>query len=210
MKRIKPLYALIVCGGKSERMGFEKFRLNYHGVEQWQHLYEELTHLCDGVFISCSVEQSVLFPASLPLIIDHDEYTGCGPMAAVLSAFNSYPSANFITVGCDYPFLQKADILQLIDAASEKQECSAAYNKEGMYEPLLAIYRTDIAELMKKFFQAGDYSLQHLLNTIDAFKVDVREKALYSANTPLQFLTVKQFLMDEKIKNDQLSEIPLK
>jgi molybdenum cofactor guanylyltransferase len=210
MKRIKPLYALIVCGGKSERMGFEKFRLNYHGVQQWQYLYEELSDLCDGIFISCSTEQSILFPSSLPVIVDDDEYGGCGPMSAVLSAFTNYPSANFIAVGCDYPFLNKADIKILIDAASGYDGCAAAYNKEGLYEPLLAIYRADVAELMKKFFHAGDYSLQYLLNTVDALKVDIREKALYSADTPLQFLTVKQFLMDEKIKNDQLSGIPLK
>src|SRR4051812_39594577 len=99
------VYGLVVCGGKSSRMGKDKSMLDYHGKPQRYYLYEMLEPLCEQVFISCSKEQAATIPSEYKIIEDAAEYEDIGPMAALLSAFKKYPKASFIAVGCDYPFI---------------------------------------------------------------------------------------------------------
>ena len=51
------LYGLIMCGGKSSRMGTDKSRIVYQQKEQQYHVYQMLQTFCEKVFISCNAEQ---------------------------------------------------------------------------------------------------------------------------------------------------------
>lgn len=207
MNRKRPLYALIVCGGKSQRMGMEKCLLDYHGNPQWQYIYETVKGLADATLISCNAQQAILFPSSLPVIIDDDKFGDIGPMNALLTAFEKYTDVDFLFIGCDYPFVSKADISLLLDAVNGNYESVAAYNDEAdMYEPMIALYNKGIAEVIKKKFAAGDFSLQRVLQDADVWRVNLRKEAIVSADTPQQFLAAKQMLNDDVIKNDQISE----
>ena len=52
------LNALILVGGKSSRMGKDKSRISYHGVEQIQHVKNMTESLGLQTFISCRADQS--------------------------------------------------------------------------------------------------------------------------------------------------------
>src|SRR4051812_47661865 len=53
----KPLNGLVLAGGKSERMGRDKTRINWHGKEQCYYISDLLKPFCSEVFISCRHEQ---------------------------------------------------------------------------------------------------------------------------------------------------------
>ncbi|MEP7262969.1 MAG: molybdenum cofactor guanylyltransferase [Bacteroidota bacterium] len=207
IKRIRPLYALIVCGGKSQRMGMEKCLLDYHGLPQWKYIYDITKEIAYATLISCNSEQTTLFPPTIPKIIDDDKFGDIGPMKALLTAFEKYTEVDFLVIGCDYPFILKEDINSILEAVSGKDENVAAYNNAAnKYEPMIAIYNKGVGEVIKERFANGDFSLQNVLWEVNAHPVNMRNDAIRSADTPQQFLAAKQILDDDVIKNNHISE----
>ncbi|RYE15297.1 MAG: molybdenum cofactor guanylyltransferase, partial [Sphingobacteriales bacterium] len=108
------LYGLVVCGGKSTRMGTDKSILNYHGQPQRYHLYNMLNTLCERSFISCNGEQATTIPDKYAVIVDDDKYGDIGPMKALLTAIDKHPNKSFLVVGCDYPYQNENELRRLI------------------------------------------------------------------------------------------------
>jgi molybdopterin-guanine dinucleotide biosynthesis protein A len=209
MKNKRPVYGLIVCGGNSERMGTDKCMLDYHGLPQWQYIFNMLEDLCDAVLISGSQQQQALWPASLPVIADDEQYSGMGPLVALLTAADKYPEVDFLLIGCDYPLLTSVDIRQLIASYHSKEHTAAVWNKEEeLYEPLIAVYTLDTVAAAQKLYSDGkrNYSLQFMLQEVNAFKVDLHAENRRSIDTPQQYLAVKQLVRDAALRNDQISE----
>jgi len=159
------LYGLILCGGQSSRMGEDKSLLNYHGKPQRYHLYELLQPYCEKIFISCSNQQVESIPASYNLIVDHEKYSGIGPMAALLSAFEKFPHHAFLAVGCDYPFIEKKHFQYLADERTGLDDAICYCHRETMMnEPLITIYESIAYRKILKNFDEKKYSLRQFLN----------------------------------------------
>ncbi len=195
---ITELYGLIVCGGKSSRMGQDKCMLIYHHKQQAFHLFTMLETFCKKVYISCNKRQINFFPENIPTIIDLDVYLNIGPMAALLSAFSFYPNANFIMLGCDYPFLKTGDIKQLIDSIDKKDSAVSFYNSETeFYEPLLSYYSSACYPLLKESFNQKNNSLQKFLTEIKTKKIiPTSLKSIISVDTPENYFSALK-----KLKN---------
>lgn len=165
-------YGLVVCGGLSTRMGIDKSMLDYHGLPQRYYLYELLENICDEVFISCNKHQAATIPSKYNKIVDADKYTQIGPMAALLSAFEAHPQCSFLTVGCDYPFINKAHLTRLIDDVQDTEYVASYYNPESKYyEPLLSDYHYTTNNHLQQQFSNKNYSIQKILKQLDVKKV---------------------------------------
>lgn len=166
------LYGLVVCGGQSSRMGTDKSLLEYHGQAQRYYMYDMLQGLCEQVYISCNAEQARSIPDKYATIVDAEKYNNIGPMAALLSAWEHHMDADWLVVGCDYPFVTAKDLQMLIDARQTKAAAMCYYNYvEQMEEPLLAVYTQDIKQYLLQQYHEGKYSLRHLLKDVNATKV---------------------------------------
>ncbi len=165
------LYGLVMCGGKSSRMGNDKSRIIYHKKEQQYHLYDMLQLICKNVFISCNNEQQRNIDSSFNFIVDENVYSNIGPLGGILSAFKKETTANFLVVGCDYPYLTTEVIKGFVESIKTNTIAAAFYNdKENLYEPLLAFYSNKCLPAFIDMFAENNYSLQYFLRTIDAPK----------------------------------------
>lgn len=182
---MSPLYGLVVCGGKSSRMGTDKSLLNYHGRPQRYHLYELMRPLCERVFISCNALQAPDIPSEYEVLVDAPEYGDIGPMAALLTAFKHHPYASFMTVGCDYPFFSQSHLQQLSKAMLQAGNAVAFYNNEvQLYEPLLAGYQSNMKDILELNFKLCNLSLQRILKELSADIIDAEnEMAIRSIDT---------------------------
>jgi molybdenum cofactor guanylyltransferase len=161
-------YGLVVCGGKSTRMGTDKSLLNYHGLPQRYYLYHMLEELCEKVFISCNAEQAKTIPDNYAVFVDAPEYAEIGPMAALLTAFKHEPDASFLVIGCDYPLVSKELLQALLKAKNQSIFCCAlARNGSNIIEPLIAHYHNNIESYLLKKFRQNNYSIQSVLRTIN-------------------------------------------
>jgi len=187
---MEELTGLIVCGGLSSRMGRDKSRIDWHGVEQRYFLYRVMEALCKKVLISCNATQANDIESGYNYIVDDEKFYNIGPMAALLTAFNKYPGESFLIIGCDYPFITKEDMFQLINSRNENDAAVSFFNETtGFYEPLLAVYENKIGKLLFENFDRQQYSLQRILKISNAGKIVPSElKTIKSVDSPEDYL----------------------
>ena len=182
---MKDLFGLVVCGGESSRMGMDKSLLVYHKKSQHYHVHDMLKEDCEEVIISCNKKQASAIPEEYRKIVDHSQYENIGPMAALLSAFSEFPDKDFITIGCDYPFLTIENIKQLIEAKDGNHIAACFYNSQTeMKEPLLAYYSKDCFNLLLEYFNRKDYSLRNFLKDNNSKKIEANSINISSVDTP--------------------------
>ena len=136
----RAMNGLVLAGGRSLRMGSDKALLIYHPENQLLHTTALLRQQCHAVFVSCREEQAATYcPFGIPLITD--SYIGIGPLGGVLSAQRTNPSAAWVVVACDLPYLDKNILHQLIKERDPMRFATAFRNPDsGMLEPFLACY----------------------------------------------------------------------
>lgn len=188
-----PAYNLIICGGQSLRMGFDKSLLNYHGDAQRYYLYDLLLPVSQKVFISCNERQAHEMEPGYDFLIDEEIYAGSGPAAALLTAHHAYGNVSFVATGCDYPFLTLRDIDLLMQTGMQKNRTVAYFNEEkDFYEPLIAFYHYSDLPVLKINFSKGEYSLNRFLKEINAARLipeDIRN--LRSVDTYAAFIDAR-------------------
>jgi molybdopterin-guanine dinucleotide biosynthesis protein A len=194
------LYGLVICGGASSRMGKDKSMLDYHGKPQCYHVYEMLDLFCEKVFISCNAAQADKIKKEYQVIIDKPCFSNKGPVSGVLTAFNQYTSNDFLIIGCDYPFLNKDELLNFLPLCNHENLAASFYNeKNELYEPLLAYYQKQSGIELLKMFSAKQYSLQHFLQNLNAEKYfPVNENSIRSINTKAAFEVAMEFINSSK------------
>ncbi|MFI5151239.1 MAG: molybdenum cofactor guanylyltransferase [Bacteroidia bacterium] len=163
------LYALILCGGQSHRMGIDKSLITYYDKPQRYHMDDLATAFCERGFISLATNQKNIVPPPYECIIDSDTYANTGPIGALLTAMHLYPGKNFLVLACDYPFLLARDIQQLIYSHPDSSRPTVFYNPETCFaEPLLGIYPHQCLHALEARFGKKEYSLRHFLKAADA------------------------------------------
>ena len=190
------VYGIVMCGGKSSRMGTDKSRIVYHEKEQQYHVYEMLQSFYEKVFISCKNEQQRTIEDDYNHIVDENEYENIGPMGGVLSSLKYLPKANLVVIGCDYPYLTKEAIDGFEKSIKDNGIASAFYNEEeSLYEPLLAYYSAECLQPLLKIFSENNFSLQYFLKSINADKyISTNKVLLKSVDNKIEMNKVKQQL----------------
>ena len=136
------LQALVLVGGKSERMGLPKMDLNYHGVPQWKYLESVCQDLNIPVVYSCREEQQDFFLAQGKEMV-LDRFGSIGPLGAIASAMNSKHGVSWLVLACDMPGLNADAIRILIHQRDKKAMATAFWNDERQwFEPLAAIWES--------------------------------------------------------------------
>jgi molybdopterin-guanine dinucleotide biosynthesis protein A len=162
-------YALVMCGGQSNRMGSDKSLLQYYDKPQRYYVYEMLMPFCEKIYIACSAEQVNSIKAGYNFIPDDETFSDIGPMGALLTAFTKYPDRHILLIGCDYPFLKAAELQTFSKLCIDIPV--SFYNKEAViYESMLAWYPCTCFVELKQMFDAEQFSLQQLLRKRNAVK----------------------------------------
>lgn len=197
------LTGLVVCGGRSGRMGTDKSKIIYHGKQQRYYLYEMLSQFCSNVYISCNEEQALYIDPEYNFIVDDAEYAETGPAAAMLSAIKKYPNENWLAVACDYPFIDENSLQSFLAIIKDDTVTAAFYSPEKkVYEPYLGFYSKESMEQLNLFFAGGNYSLNDFLKLMYAKKHVADKEEIKNVNTPEEMKAAKQFLkMKQKEKN---------
>ncbi len=180
--------ALVLCGGQSSRMGTDKSMLVYYDKPQRYHVYEMLQDFCDHVYISCRHSQVQSIEPGYHCLADDHRYHDTGPMAALLTAFEKFPSKDVLLVGCDYPFLTWEELQHFFGFLPAAGPV-AFYNEDtGISEPLLAWYPHAYFEALRNYQLPGHYSLKQFLQETGAMQyLPEDKKCMWSVDTMEDF-----------------------
>jgi molybdopterin-guanine dinucleotide biosynthesis protein A len=197
------LTGLVVCGGASLRMGKDKSLLQYHDKAQRYHIADMLSHYCKEVYLSLNESQTST-DTSYKAFIDLPQYSNCGPMAALLTAYHFLPKSNLIVIGCDYPLFTAGELDNFISSLNNNTTSKAFYNQEdGFYEPLLAYYAAPMIQTIKAQFEQGNTSLQRVLKECGIEQYFPKDKnSIKSIDDPSSYEQVKEWIEQNKSEHD--------
>lgn len=190
---------LVLAGGKSVRMGHDKGMTEWHGQPQRYYMADMLQHLCDEVFISCREEQVREMDSSYPTLTDNVAYIGNGPTAAILSAFEKYPSAACLVVACDLPLLDSATLQYLVDNRDVRGIATTFQSPhDGLPEPLITIWEPSAYHILLAKLQEG-YKCPRkvLMNNPATILIPPNSLALTNTNTPEDAAMVQAILKQQ-------------
>ena len=193
----KNLIGLVLCGGKSTRMGYDKCLIEYHGLPQWEYIKNLLRKQGLEVFLSCGKDQVEHFKHEKCII---DVYPSIGPMGGILSAFKIKIDATFLVIACDYPLIKDNDIEWLIKHRDKGRDAIIMGKDLLNYEPTYGIYEKSSEFHFNASFEKNEYSIKRALSHMN-FRIlePLHENVIKQANNPLERDRLQQMINGELI-----------
>lgn len=162
MKR--EILGVVVCGGKSRRMGESKAMLEARpGVRQLDYALELLGLVCQRVGAAIGEEEALhpLLPESVESIAD--DPLAEGPLAGVLGALRVADGWPVLVLACDMPYLEPSVLVKLVNRRDPERCATAFMGPDGRPEPLCAIYEPSARGRLEEAVKQDRYSLRDWL-----------------------------------------------
>ncbi|MBK5273770.1 MAG: formate dehydrogenase accessory sulfurtransferase FdhD [Desulfuromonadales bacterium] len=190
-EKIEGVSAAILAGGTSSRMGTNKALLEVDGTPIITRIYQTLARLFHEVIIVTNSPEEYAF---LPCRTVPDIFPGYGSIAGLHSALTHSSSERTFVTACDMPGLNPA-LIRLLCVADEGAVAIVPTNREGLREPLHAVYNRSVLPALEAAIRANDMSILNLLDKIrttvvsqDQFKgVAGGEDSFRNLNTPEEY-----------------------
>lgn len=150
---------VILCGGKSQRMGEDKSLLPFGVFDSLaQYQYERLKPYFQEIYISCKNPEKYSFKAEFI----EDEHEDFHPFNGILSAFSwtGLPYLFFIPV--DTPLLSIGSI-QKIFAQLDCSVNGVIATENGKNHGLIGVYSSSIIPKIEKLMSEDDHKIEDLL-----------------------------------------------
>lgn len=187
------LYGLVLAGGGSSRMGFDKGLIEYHQMPHRQYLYDLLNKFCTNTFMGLREDQQEEAVA-WPLILDDENYQG--PFKSILAAHEAHPYKAWLVLACDLPFITENTLRRLVEQRDRNKLATTYFDaQKGYPEPLITIWEPEGLRLAKKHAGRVDYSPVRFLSQADC-KLISPENAmeLLNANNQTEWEQAKKAL----------------
>ncbi|WDF75343.1 NTP transferase domain-containing protein [Mucilaginibacter sp. KACC 22773] len=195
LQQVRPvLNGLVLAGGQSLRMGFDKGNVNWHGKAQRYHMADMLKPFCNEVFISCRSGQQGEIDKQYPSL--EDTFTGLGPFGAILSAFREKPDSAWLVIACDLPLMDEGTLRNLVAWRNSSSVATAYHSPVTDFpEPLIAIWEPKSYPVLLSYLAQG-YSCPRkvLINTDITLLNPPEPEALTNVNTPDELEKIKRVI----------------
>jgi molybdopterin-guanine dinucleotide biosynthesis protein A len=173
-------------------MQADKAALSYGSRPQLALAFDLLAPRVDAAWVSVRADQAAdALRARFPQVVDGG--IGAGPIAGIVAAQAQEPTAAWLVLACDLPFLDGATLDQLIaDRDPARQATAFRSVHDGLPEPLCAIYEPASRQPILDYIAAGGSCPRKFLLSQDTLLLDpVNAQALDNANTPQDLAAVR-------------------
>jgi len=182
---------VVLCGGKSTRMGAPKATLPFGDETMLQRVVRLLETAVSPIVVVAAQEQS-LPPLPAHVAITRDEREAKGPLEGIRAGLSALPrsiDAAYIT-SCDVPLLVPAFVDRMIALMGDHD--IAVMEIDGFPHPLSAIYRRDTLPHVESLLAADRLRPVFLFDAVrtrkvkpeEMLEVDPELRTLRNLNTP--------------------------
>jgi molybdenum cofactor guanylyltransferase len=182
---------VVLCGGRSTRMGVPKATLPFGPETMLQRVVRLLGEVVSPVVVVAARGQS-LPPLPGEVAITRDEREAKGPLEGIRAGLSALPEsidAAYIT-SCDVPLLVPAFVERMIDLMGDHD--IAVMEVDGFPHPLSAIYRRDTLPNVESLLAADRLRPVFLFDAVRTRRVKPEEmtvvdpdlRTLRNLNTP--------------------------
>jgi molybdopterin-guanine dinucleotide biosynthesis protein A len=185
---------IVLCGGKSTRMGRPKLSLPFSGETMLARVVRIIGEVVSPIVVVAAPGQALPeLPAGT--LVTRDEIEDQGPLgglAAGMAALRGRAEAVYAS-SCDVPLLKSEFVRAMLEALGTHE---LAIPRDGQYHhPLAAVYRTTLEFRVGRLIAEGRLRPLFLVQESDARLVDVSElraidptlSSLRNTNTPEEY-----------------------
>ncbi|MBD0337440.1 MAG: molybdenum cofactor guanylyltransferase [Cyanobacteria bacterium Co-bin13] len=193
--------ALILAGGQSSRMGYDKALIDVEGTPL-------LRRTCE-VALACTPTVKVVTPwpdryqAVVPAAVAfvHEQFLAQevpqshGPLVGLAQGLAQVDSDWVLALACDLPHLKAAVLQAWARQLESLPPTTLAYLPQikGRWEPLCGFYRRSCLPLLEAFIQKGGRSFQRWLDQHPVTVIaEVDPALLFNLNTPGDVASLRQ------------------
>jgi molybdopterin-guanine dinucleotide biosynthesis protein A len=185
----------VLAGGRSSRMGADKFALEFDGETFLERAVKVLKPVCESVKIVLNKTQTI--EISLPVV--RDIYEMRGALGGIHAALKNCETKFAVVLAVDLPLVTTAAIENLcrLALASNKYPAFVPRQTDGRPQPLCAVYRAKycLPSLEKLLDETGSASVRDFLDLIapkyvEVNKLSADENLLYNVNFPADYQNI--------------------
>lgn len=187
------LKALILCGGKSSRMGTDKGSLKLEDRTWAELAYSKALKMVDDVYVSVNEKQRETYH---DLFIDQQciadaEIAIEGPLKGILSAHKAFPEADWLVLACDMIYLEEWQLNSLIQSYQENAGSEYYLFSKEEDQPFPAIYSAKALMKIYNDFNSGELANWSLKRNFDrgvCYRIPyegIKNKPFLNINTAL-------------------------
>lgn len=168
--------AIILCGGKSTRMGRDKATLPFGPEQMLQRVIRLMGEVIEykNIVVVASSEQ-VLPELPRQVIVERDQHKDRGPLeglAAGLRGLSDRADAAYVTA-CDVPLLVPEFVTRMFALLGDHD---VAVPRDGeFFHPLAAVYRVAVLPHVQALLAADRLGPRYLFEEVNARRVELDE-----------------------------------
>ena len=164
------LQALILCGGKSSRMGADKSTLLTKGIPFFEKIARESDDLGLPVVLSCRADQKEVVNSGRNYLLDKSKAEG--PMKGMHSAYQQHPKQAWLVLTVDMIKIDSR-LLSLLIQSRKPDAMATVFDISGANEktfpvPFPGIYEPAFFTDMEKRIAKGQFSIRQMILQSDA------------------------------------------
>lgn len=168
----RPLTGAILVGGASRRMGADKASVVVEGRTMLERTSATVAAVCDDVMVVAREGQPIPF-VTTPVRVVRDRVVGAGPLAGIDAALAAARHDLLLAVPVDMPLLSPDVLRLMVDTLVRNPGADAvALRHGGARQPLPAIYRSRVAEVVTRMLAHDRRRLAELLDELEVAEVD--------------------------------------
>lgn len=191
--------AIILAGGYSRRMGYDKAEMKIHGKRLLQEMIETLEQYFDRVIIISNREKIIDHPFIYRDIIPHR-----GPLSGIHAGLSRLEGQYAYIMACDMPRISLQYIDFLCQSIQDETYDAILAEKSGRFEFFHGLYHRRLIPALEQSLQEEKYSIKYFLQEHHIKTID--EKIWFAITK--QDIFVNLNTEEERIKFSNSNETP--
>ncbi|MDO5336969.1 MAG: molybdenum cofactor guanylyltransferase [Eubacteriales bacterium] len=152
------LSMLILAGGLSSRMGSDKCDLMYHGKTFLENQIEKGRRLGIRDILVSGYRGESCSSRIIP-----DRHRQCGPLGGLEASLREAQNKKCLVLGVDIPLVSVQELHRLLKASEDDTHAAILLQHGERLEPLIGVYRTELADAMEQALLTGNGSIMSFL-----------------------------------------------
>lgn len=172
---------IILCGGRSRRMGRDKGSMLLKGKPMVLHVLDAISDVADEIILVLRETQQIkdyknLLEPYESLKIVEDKIKDKGPLVGILTGLSNINSEYAQILPCDSPFISKNFVLKMFETMeTDNFDAVVPIWNDGHIEPLHSIYKKKTINVIEDLIKKEIKDVNSLIRNLNVKYVDVEK-----------------------------------
>lgn len=169
--------AVIIAGGKSSRMGFDKQKLSIKRNRLINQIIKTLNSKFDEIIV---VTNTPTFYTDLPCVTIKDIIPDMGPLSGIHAGLKYASSKYVYVIACDMPVISLDYIEYMMEGLKGKKYDGCITRFGNWIEPFNAFYGNKTADYFEDYLASGKRSVFKAIEALDCLYIEESDGRRFS------------------------------